>query len=55
MPPLTSGSANRKALSPTGEFVELPKQLAADVDTLRYDIVRPFQNGNEVSSSRCFT
>ncbi|MGW7620013.1 nuclear transport factor 2 family protein [Streptomyces antimycoticus] len=28
--------------------MELLKQLAADVDTLRYDIVRQFQDGDEV-------
>ena len=30
------------------ENMELLKKLAADVDTLRYDIVRQFQDGDEV-------
>ncbi|BDH14266.1 nuclear transport factor 2 family protein [Streptomyces hygroscopicus] len=33
---------------PIDENMELLKQLAADVETLRYDIVRQFQDGDEV-------
>lgn len=33
---------------PIDENMELLKQLAADVDTLRYDIVRQFQDEDEV-------